>query len=59
MNGAQANFIVVADGWYENATYLNYSTIPKTLQSYEISSWTGKNYFNNSKNYYDHFAESF
>ena len=45
MNGAQANFIVVADGWYENATYLNYSTIPKTLQSYEISSWTGKKLF--------------
>lgn len=45
MNGAQANFIVVADGWYENATYLNYSKIPKTLQSYEISSWTGKKLF--------------
>jgi hypothetical protein len=45
INGAQTNFLVVADGWYDSATYFNYTSIPRTLQSYEITGWSGSKLF--------------
>ncbi|MCB5950578.1 hypothetical protein LI951_00700 [Enterococcus sp. BWT-B8] len=39
------NFIILSNGWTASATYMNYSTVPSTLYSYEAAIWKGKKLF--------------